>query len=147
MKIQKCMSYCHKFLLGKPNSNIRPVRLDYHYVFSSFRFKLLHWNTNHCGVSHHKQQPLIYCKFTIPLIDWSTPGDFHKRFKLFKQKRTAFFTFFESVTIRYPFCIPSCACSVPVPKCVPWAVLYSIKTAHFMFMEPYYFMRLSSSFH
>ena len=25
-------------------------------------------------------------KFTIPSMDWSTPGEIHKRFKIFKQK-------------------------------------------------------------
>jgi len=30
-------------------------------------------------------------KFTFPSMDWSTPGDIHKRFKLFKQKCSLIF--------------------------------------------------------
>ena len=31
-------------------------------------------------------------RFTPPTMDWSTPGDVHKRFKLFKQKCELIFT-------------------------------------------------------
>ena len=30
-------------------------------------------------------------KFTVPSMDWSTPGDIHKRYKLFKQKCSLIF--------------------------------------------------------